>query len=117
MLLLQGRENALEDVNDVLYELSLLPDPKQRQQYLDAESQRRKGDALMSRLLADLKGLQGGTAAGGLRQANAILSETSLRKKPEARQEYLTGEMVKNRANAELSQFLERLLALLRPAP
>jgi hypothetical protein len=111
-----GRTGALEDVNDLLYELSLRPDLEERQAFLDAEARRRQGDALMSKLIKDLKSLQG-ASAGGLREANAILGEAALRKKPEARQEYLSGEMVKNRSNAELSQFLERLLALLRPAP
>ena len=53
-----GRTGALEDVNDVLYELSLRRAAAERRQFLDAEIQRRRGDPLMSQLLTDLKGLQ-----------------------------------------------------------
>ena len=111
-----GRSGALEDLNDLLYELSLRSRQPERQQFLDAEIRRRRGDSLMTRLLTELKGLQGG-GAGGLREVNAILGEAALRKKPEARELYLETEMVKNRANPELFQFLERLLSLVRPSP
>ena len=53
-----GRTGALEDVNDILYELSVRRAAAERRQFLDAEIQRRRGDALMSQLLTDLKGLQ-----------------------------------------------------------
>ena len=53
-----GRTGALEDVNDVLYELSLRRAATERRQFLDAEIQRRRGDELMSQLLTDLKALQ-----------------------------------------------------------
>jgi len=109
-----GRTSALEDVNDVLYELTLRDKPQERQQYLDAELARRKGDPLMAGLLKDLKKLQG-AATGGLKDVNSILGEAALRKKQEARELYLETEMVKNRSNPELFQFLERLLALVRP--
>ena len=45
-------------MNDILYELSLRRAAAERRQFLDAEIQRRRGDALMSQLLTDLKGLQ-----------------------------------------------------------
>jgi hypothetical protein len=54
-----GRSDALEDVNDVLYELSLRPVPEERRRFLDAELGRRKGDPLMAGLLKELKTLQG----------------------------------------------------------
>jgi len=44
-------------LNDVLYELSLRRTAAERRQFLDAELQRRRDDALMSQLLTDLKGL------------------------------------------------------------
>ena len=71
----------------------------------------------MERLLSELKGLEGGGAGAGLGEVNAIVGEAALRKKPEARQMYLETELVKNRSNPELLQFLERLLSLLRPGP
>ena len=83
----------------------------------DTEIQRRRGDSLMTRLLSELKGMQAGGADGGLKEVNAIVGEAALRKKPEARQLYLETELVKNRSNTELFQFLERLLNLLRPSP
>jgi hypothetical protein len=52
-----GREGALEDVNDVLYELSLRKTAAERRQFLDAELQSRRGDQLMNQLLTELKGL------------------------------------------------------------
>jgi len=52
-----GRTGALEDVSDVLYELSLLRTAAERRQFLDAELKNRRGDELMSKLLTDLKGL------------------------------------------------------------
>lgn len=112
-----GRTSALEDVSDVLYELSLRSQPQERQKYLDAEIARRRGDPLLAGLLKELRGLQGAQEGARLQEVNAILSETALRRKADARQQYLESEMVKNRGNAELFQFLERLLGLLRPAP
>jgi len=111
-----GRSGALEDLNDLLYELSLRSRQPEREQFLDAEIRRRRGDSLMTRLLTELKGLQG-SGAGGLREVNAILGEAALRKQPEARELFLETEMVKNRANPALFQFLERLLSLVRPSP
>ncbi len=52
-----GRTGALEDVSDVLYELSVRRTATERRQFLDAELQRRKGDSLMGQLLTELKGL------------------------------------------------------------
>jgi hypothetical protein len=111
-----GRTSALEDVNDVLYELSLRPIPQERQQFLDGELARRQSDPLMAGLLKDLKGHQGPAAgAGALKKADSILNEATLRKRPEARELYVQTEMVRNRANPELFQFLEKLLDLVRP--
>ncbi len=52
-----GRTGALQDVSDVLYELSLLRTAAERRQFLDTELQSRRGDESMSQLLKDLKGL------------------------------------------------------------
>ena len=52
-----GRSGALEDLNDVLYELSMRPDPQERRRFLDAELARRKGDPLMAGLVKELKSL------------------------------------------------------------
>jgi hypothetical protein len=52
-----GRNDTLEDVNEVLYQLSLLRTEAERRQFLDGELQRYRGDMLMRQLLTDLKGL------------------------------------------------------------
>ncbi len=52
-----GRSGALQDVGEVLYELSMLRTAAERQKYLDSELQNRRGDEPMSLLLKDLKGL------------------------------------------------------------
>jgi hypothetical protein len=109
-----GRTGALEDVNDILYELSLRPKPQERQQFLDGELARRKNDPLMAGLLKELKALPG-PSTSALKEASSILNEASLRKRIEARELYLQTEMVRNRANPELFQFLEKLLSLIRP--
>ena len=111
-----GRTGALEDMNDVLYELSLRAKPQERQQYLEMEIERRRDDALMAGLLKELKNLQGGGSTA-VRDMGSILTEVSLRKKPEARELYLETEIVKNRSNPEMVGLLEKLLNLLRPGP
>ena len=69
----------------------------------------------MGRLLTDLRGLQG-AGTGACRRPMPSWARPRCARRPDARQQYLESEMVKNRSNPELFQFLERLLALVRPA-
>jgi len=109
-----GRAGALEELKDILYELSQRPNPQERDRFLDGELRRYRDDPLLAGLLKELQTLQA-PPAGSLKEAEAILGEVSLRKKPEARELYLQAEMVRNRSNPELFRFLEKLLGLIKP--
>jgi hypothetical protein len=54
-----GRSDAMEEVKELLSDLSARPDPQERRKFLDGELARRKGDPLMVELLRELKTLQG----------------------------------------------------------
>ncbi len=131
-----GRSSALQDVSDILYELSLRDGPQERRQFLDAEQTRLSGDSLMTDLIGELKEVQGSGSAGegGGQDFNgfldqlvrggrvdtrqmSLLDELALRTSPESRALYLQAELLRYKDNEEMTRLLQDLLGLVRSSP